>query len=314
MNNATPDLDDLIKLVSNVTEAYTAILFLPSPGGEGLTVAACHTLSKHLDYDVTIAPGEGLVGWVAKHGQPLPVARFERDSRSLLYYTEAEDIKSFLAVPVDGGRGVLAVDSKKSYGFTDMARKILADLAAMTNHLLGAHRIRRRERRYAAMLDFLYDVENLSLAFRDPLPYFRGVLEAGINFTRTESGFLCLVSSGGKKYTVEAVEGPAGRHLVRQSFAMQKGLMGRLLGEGKALVLPRIVAEGQRSHIFSPDDPFGGFSSFVGVPVMAHRRLVGGMGFAAAGYGGWHDDEINGLWLCGHRVASTLEHFGVVGV
>jgi signal transduction protein with GAF and PtsI domain len=307
-------LDDLIKLVSNVTDAFTAALFLTEGGGDSLTLVAFHSLSKNVVPGARIGLGEGLIGWVAKHDKPVHATQFDRDTRSLMYYQTDESIKSFMAVPVEGGRGVLAVDSKHTFVFTDKAQKILGDLAVVVGHTLRSHEVGAREKRYAALVDFSYEVENLSLRFRDKLPFLRGVLAAGLRFTGTESAFFCLLNKAQQKYTIEAIEGPAGKHLIPRTYTLNQGLMGWLLRERRPLVLPRIKAAGQRSFVFSSRDPFGSFNCFIGVPVADFGKLVGAMGFAGAAVRStpWHDDEVNGLWLAGHRLASTLTHFGVI--
>jgi signal transduction protein with GAF and PtsI domain len=308
------DLDDLIKLVSNVTDAFTAALFVTEDKGESLVLTACHSLSRNVVPGATIGLGEGLIGWVAKHNKPVHATQFDRDTRSLMYYQTDESIKSFMAVPVDGGRGVLAVDSKHTFVFTDKAQKILGDLAVVVGNTLRFHQVVARERRYAALLDFAYEVENLSLRFRDKLPFLRGVLAAGLRFTGTESAFFCVLNKTQMKYSIEAIEGPAGRHLIPRTYALNQGLMGWLMREKRPLVLPRIKASGQRSHVFTSRDPFGSFNCFIGVPVADFGCLVGAMGFAGSTPRAlpWHDDEVNGLWLAGHRLASTLSYFQAI--
>ena len=59
------------------------------------------------------------------------MAQFDRDTRNLKLYLRDEGIKSFMAVPV-GDAGVLCVDSKRNYVFTEKNQKILQDFARVT--------------------------------------------------------------------------------------------------------------------------------------------------------------------------------------
>ena len=59
-------LQSTVELLSNVTEAFTAALFLFDDAKTELRIAASHTLSKKLDKNVVIQPGGGIIGWVAK--------------------------------------------------------------------------------------------------------------------------------------------------------------------------------------------------------------------------------------------------------
>ena len=119
------ELQSLVDLVSNTTDAYTTVLFLAPEPGQALAIAAYQSLSQNIDTQVLIGPGEGLIGWVYKNNKPVNVDKFDRDTRRLLFYKEDESIKSFMAVPLPGIPGVLAVDSKQRYVFTEKNQKIL---------------------------------------------------------------------------------------------------------------------------------------------------------------------------------------------
>jgi hypothetical protein len=120
-----PEIQGIIDLVSNTTDAYTTALFLHDPSKDGLILYSWQSLSRNINEDVVIRPGEGLVGWVFKNNEPVNIDQFDRDTRQLLFYKVDESIKSFMAVPLKGAGGVLVVDSKQRYVFTDKSHKIL---------------------------------------------------------------------------------------------------------------------------------------------------------------------------------------------
>lgn len=74
--------------------------------------------------------GEGITGWVAKHGKPARVSEVSRDPR---YVEVRPDVRSELAVPLEVNgevRGVLNVDSEKPDAFTREDEQLLQDLAS----------------------------------------------------------------------------------------------------------------------------------------------------------------------------------------
>ena len=78
-------IQGLVDLVSNTSEAHTAALFLTHEPGGPLYMAAYQSLSKNINSLVSIAPGEGLVGWTYKNKKAVNVDNFDHDTRRLLF-------------------------------------------------------------------------------------------------------------------------------------------------------------------------------------------------------------------------------------
>ena len=102
-----------------------------------LALGGAHTLSTALIPHASIAVGNGLIGWVAKHRRAIHVSPFDRDSTTLGIYSSDQQLKSFIGVPIalssgdesESLVGVLTCDSKKSFAFTKIQGKLLEDLA-----------------------------------------------------------------------------------------------------------------------------------------------------------------------------------------
>lgn len=139
-------LEVLTELIANVTESYSAVIFITDHRQGVLRVGGVHTLSREFLADVEIPIGCGLVGWTAENKVRISVCPFEHDSTTLLYYSSDQSLKSFVAVPIlgsdDGSRehgrllGVIACDSKKSYAFAKITEKILHDCALQAASLI----------------------------------------------------------------------------------------------------------------------------------------------------------------------------------
>ncbi len=150
-------LEQLARLMANVTDAYTAAIFIADSvlkdgalsdseltgGPQMLELTAYHTLSREIVPQARIAFGSGLIGWTAENGVRISVCPFEHDAKTLLFYSVDQALKSFIALPIvdDEGTllGVLSCDSKKSYAFAKVTEKILIDCAAQISHLISLH-------------------------------------------------------------------------------------------------------------------------------------------------------------------------------
>ncbi len=136
-------LTSLVKLIANITESYSASIFVADPKNKTLHSLAFQSLSRDYITNVQIPFGAGLVGWTAENKVRIAVCPFEHDSRTLLYYNNDQSLKSFIAVPIMGKNselvGVIACDSKKSYAFPKITEKLLQDCAIQANLLIDLH-------------------------------------------------------------------------------------------------------------------------------------------------------------------------------
>ena len=130
MENAE-SLKDIIFLISNVMEGYSVALFIADQERRdgGLRLFCYDSFSKNIDENCRLTPGEGLIGWVYREQKAIVVKNFDNDTSTLKIYTKNEEIKSFMAVPLPGKKGVLCVDSKKSYIFTEDKEKIFKQIS-----------------------------------------------------------------------------------------------------------------------------------------------------------------------------------------
>ncbi len=294
-----------IELVSNVTDAYTAALFLYDEDRQKLRVAAWHTLSKEFDEETVLSPGDGIVGWVAKNGQPVNVTHFDQDTGNLVFYRANEDIKSFMAVPV-GEEGVLCIDSKNKYVFVEKDQKILSGFAEVFLDLSRAERTRRREKSYARMLKLLYHVDRSAREMASPGRFMDQVLSEMRDFSKADVTFFSSLLRDRKRYRVNAVSGRVGRKLEGLSYEVKSGLVGWVYRKNQPLVLKSIRADGEKSHLFAPSDPIKGFQAFIGLPLNLWGETVGVLGLAAYEPRDWTPDEIHVLTMTGQWVAMAL--------
>ena len=128
-NSFENSLHALVELITNVTGAYSCVVFWVEPE-KTLRIKASHTGSQEFLYASQIRFGTGLVGWVAENRTKLSVSPFEHDARSLLYYSTDQQLESFIAMPIFGGNqellGVLVCDSQKEDAFNKNTEKVLS--------------------------------------------------------------------------------------------------------------------------------------------------------------------------------------------
>ena len=95
------DVDELIQLVSSVTEAYTTAFFLADNRKRSLNLWRSYSLSSNVISDAVIPFGAGPIGRVAESLKPFALPKFsDRESGLLRLHSRTEDIKYFFSLPV----------------------------------------------------------------------------------------------------------------------------------------------------------------------------------------------------------------------
>ncbi|MEZ4754316.1 MAG: GAF domain-containing protein [Bdellovibrionota bacterium] len=138
---------------ANLADAYSCFIFLPhnfpriekSSIPQQLELYGYHSLSTKVLHHAVIPSGTGLIGWVSKHKKSIHVSPFEHDSRTLGIYSDDEELKSFIGIPIDLSiinnnfqlAGVLACDSKKSFAFSKLQGKLLENLSLEISNSLS---------------------------------------------------------------------------------------------------------------------------------------------------------------------------------
>jgi len=220
-------LESILDIIWNVFDAYSAVLFLPEAGKK-------HRLASFVSLGDRILPPEeadtdkGLVGWIARNRQPLLAPNFDRrKSNRLGYYPPEEEasIKAFMGCPVPGG-GVLCVDSKRQYTFSDKDQKILqffADLVAQPQISSTASPVGELPR-YFAQLGILQELRFRYKRWPVFLTHFLRTMHDATGFD-----YCAFAACDADSYTIEGETAPLmrdGQNPV--SLPLHSGIVGRV--------------------------------------------------------------------------------------
>ena len=306
----TPDreIQGLIDIICNTTEAFTAALFLAPHADEPLTLHAWQSLSRNINKFVKIEPGDGLVGWVHKNGKAVNVNKFDRDTRNLLFYLIDESIKSFMAVPLPEINGVLVVDSKQRYVFTEKSQKILDQFGKALTEMYKRHRFLDGLSGVSEELEFKTELEETlvhRLGNEDIMDKVLGLIR---EFSGARAAFLTAVPPGDpERYFIIGSDSEVDIGLDRGRFNLDHGLAGWIMLKRQALRLDRSRAEGKRSFVFDTEENLRDFPAFAGYPLVWGNKIRGGL--MLVGTKAFEGDPalIKGLDFAARRLAAAME-------
>lgn len=274
--NATPIEPHVLSIVCSVFDAHSAVLFLPEEDGEACRLAAAFSLGEDIFSEAVVRPGAGLVGWIIRNRQPLLLPHFDQRRSTLGYYADGAEsgIKAFMGCPVPTG-GVLCVDSKRQYSFSDKDGRLLqlfADLVCRLQARGAGQGVADDIPRYFAALAVIQD-----LRFRcRRWPLF---LENFLLAVRDATGFdYCAFASlepDGEQYCVEAESSPLllceGAPLFRP---LGSGIVGWAFRDEQPIFVEN-DATSPPSALFGRVEGAPEFQTAICLPVMVNKSARG---------------------------------------
>lgn len=267
------EIQNMVGLAGNVMDAFTAALFLvDEKRNDRLYLKACQTLSDNVIPKAVIRHGHGLIGWVAKHERPANARNFRHDTKTLQFYATDENIKSFAAAPVmDGDRllGVLSVDSKNEYVFTEKKIKILSEFADNCARIITLGKRRIRLHHEAVNMKALSEIAEI-VSGLDTVPDIARELRRHCPELIPHDHLAFAVKAPGDEGF--RLAGDQGREAAdAKPLALSHYRMGWVIRQARVINIPRLEAEA------IPGDNKK-WRSFLGAPVIANNEVTGAIG------------------------------------
>ncbi len=239
-------LDHLLQMVANFFDAHTAALLVIQPDHTHLKLVAWETLSPFIIPHCTVKVGHGLIGWVAKEKRPLHVTQFARDTRTLGIYSQDANIKAFLAVPLPEGRGVIMVDSKNRYAFTEKKQRILGSCAQVALDLYVSMQCSRELDFYRRYQEWVTrDHEGIGTS-----------LSGLVDLFRMQRGLVVWQPLESEELYIRAVFPPTRVGKIREGMVVKgtNGLATWILSHRQGILLARSKVDRQRSFLLYPEE------------------------------------------------------------
>lgn len=267
-------IDRLSQLIFNIYEAFTVALYVR--GGEMLTCLSSVTFARSFDQNKAIPIENTLAGWVLKHNAPLIIPNFDRDEDALGYYGSHEGIKSFMGYPMNGD-GVIIVDSKKKYVFTDKEKKILGSFASLIHEEIEKE---KKAANAEETLDGLFAeqrIMNLLSALNTGRASTSDVL---VEILGLSGGNFCFIGMENKgRLVIESIFGINGKDIIKNQ-CQEASVAALVLKSGRELLLPHGSAYLREKPLLFSDESFKA-RQFFGFPLITEDTAFGVIGFAS---------------------------------
>ena len=267
----------ILGIICSVFDAYTVALFERDSGGT-YKMAGSFSLGDKVATGAPVREGHGLVGWIARNKTPLLVSNFDQRRNNLGYYRDGEEqnIKAFMGCSFPGGGGVLCVDSKRQYSFSERDQKMLYLFAEFLEKLsVTAHQeaSQAEAMRYYAALRLIYVLRREHTRWADFLHSFLDIISKASGY---EYCALCTKLPDGESYLIEGENYPL---LAKDPdnpkvYGLSRGMVGWVFRNSAPLF--------SGGGAGAPDAPLLGrvedipaFQSSLALPLIIQRKVRG---------------------------------------
>jgi signal transduction protein with GAF and PtsI domain len=264
-------INEFIDLISNIMESYSTTLFLADDDDdEGLMLASFQSLGSNVKKDCKVRSGEGIIGWVFREQKPVLAGYFDkRDATTLKFYEQDEEIKSLIAIPLPNNYGVLCVDSKKSYVFTEEKEKILRQMASVLVSIINAENEIKEKKSVEKLLSLSINASEIIVNTKDKREFVKEFLELFIENIHVEIGV--FVEENKTVYFRYKVNKENIFEQLSYEVFDKYGLVGWVLKNKKELFLEKIT-KNDKSFILNKSEPFENFTNFLCFPLLSREN------------------------------------------
>jgi GAF domain-containing protein len=279
-------------------ETFEFILYDPATG-------ALHTEASYgfpPDVDMRdLSLGQGIVGWVAEHRQPLLAPDVAREPR---YLPTSPRTRSELAVPLiasDRLIGVMNVESLQVNGFTQDDVRLLQTLASETAVIIENARLHREMQRRLDEVSTLYLFAQQMSTSLDMSQVLDSIMSSLKSLLNCRSVNIWLVTPDGQALEVAVAAGLQAKWRAAARLKLGEGIAGQVAATAKAIYVPDTR---EVDFIFFDK----AVRSLLCVPLVTHERVIGALVVDRSVPNGFTPDDERVLTIAAAQATVALEN------
>ena len=250
--HSTLDSQEALHLIVSeavrVMRASSGSLVLINPTSNILEIHAAHNLSSAAR-KLKLRVGEGITGWVARHGKPVRSGDVTRDAR---YVSIRRDVRSELAMPLEVKgevRGVINVDSERADAFSAEDQELLQELAVQAAKVIHNTWLYEQLRLKVMLFESLASVSrtiNSTLNLDEAL---RAITKEACELMRARMCSLMLLDESREWLDLRASYGAGDAYIKKPRLSVEESLLGVVVRRKKAQQVANVQADSRYQNV-----------------------------------------------------------------
>jgi len=217
--------------------------------------------------------GEGVTGWVARHGKPVCVGDVTRDLR---YVAARRGVKSELAVPLEVNgetRGVINVDSDRADAFSDEDQELLEQLAVQAAKVIQNTWLYEQLRLKVHLFESLASVSrtiNSTLNLDEAL---RAITREACELMHARMCSLMMIDESREWLDLRASYGAGDAYIKKPRLSVAESLLGVVARRKKPMQVANVQTSGRYQNVEVARQE--GLVSLLSVPLLFAGQSIG---------------------------------------
>ncbi len=306
--HSTLDSQEALQLIVSeavrVMRASSGSLVLINPTTNFLEIHAAQNLSSAAR-KLKLRVGEGITGWVARHGKPARVGDVTQDKR---YVSVRRDVRSELAVPLEVKgevRGVINVDSDRTNAFSADDQELLQELALQAAKVIHNTWLYEQLRLKVMLFESLASVSrtiNSTLNLDEAL---RAITREACELMRARMCSLMLLDDSRDWLDLRASYGAGDAYIKKPRLGVEESLIGVVVRRKKALQVANVQADTRYQNVELARRE--NLVSLLSVPLIFSGQAIGVLNVYTAKYYNFSNEEIKILSALAELSAIAIE-------
>lgn len=286
-----------------LVKASSGSVVLINPTSEFLEIHASQNLpgsARRLQLRV----GEGITGWVARHGKPARVGDVTQDAR---YVAARKGVCSELAVPLEVNgetRGVLNMDSDRVDAFSEDDQELLQELAIQAAKVIQNTWLYEQLRLKAHLFESLASVSrtiNSTLNLDEAL---RAITREACELMRARMCSLMMLDENREWLDLRANCGAGPAYVKKPRLSAEDSLLGVVVRRKKPMQVPNVQASTRYQNVDVARRE--GLISLLSVPLLFAGEAIGTLNVYTGRPYNFSNEEI--------RILSALAELSAIAI
>jgi len=255
--------------------------------------------------EVKLRLGQGITGWVARHGQPARVGDVRSDPRYIMLHT---DVRSEMAVPLEvlgETRGVLNVDANRVDAFTAEDQALLEELGVQAAKVIQNTWLFEQIRLKARLLETLVSVSqaiNSTLNVNDALQV---ITREACSLMEAKMSSLFMIDGSGEWLDLRASHGAGEAYVKKPRLSADESFLGIVIRRRKPMQLENVQRSARYQHVEVARRE--GLISLLSAPLIFSNQTIGALNVYTGEARSFSNEEIHILTALAELSAIAIE-------
>ena len=304
-------LQELIGLTVDVTNCDACLVYLVDHSTNEIVLRASQLPHTAEIGNIRMKMGEGITGWVAQHKSVVALSsNASADARFKTYQALPEDTyESFLSVPlISNGDliGVINIHHRPKYTHGPDEIALVSFIGEQMGGAIAKSKLEERSESAARRMEALAGLARTMAEDN----YLDRILQAiSEMMAETLDSPVCsvmLVDEDRRELVISAARCSSPDYLHKMPLKIEDSLIGRVVREGRAIMIPDVVKEQQ--YRYPELARKTGLASLLSVPLVTREKVIGTINIYTRDVRQFTDDEMGFVNVVAGQAAIAIEN------